>query len=175
MFVLLILYYVVMILLDIQKEKAAKAAELEKNHEEEIDISDEASTFKPMMIIRDEPKKASSAESSAETTDKSDTEDKKQTGANNQEVVKPEKNQSDNKPAEHGSSPKRSDSFEPQHDETLKEDKDNTTTIKRDGYREAYMTDGIPVEQIIQQVDEYAETGKGPLGEIIFECRSAQF
>lgn len=123
--VLLILYYVVMIMLDIQKDKAAKAAELEKNHEDEIDISDEASTFKPVMISRDEPKK----EHSIEMPDTSET----------------------------------------------NEENGNTDSIKREGYREAYMTDGIPVEQIIQQVDEFAETGKGPLGEIICECRNAKF
>lgn len=50
LFVILIMYYVVMILLDLQKAKAAKAAELEKNPEEEIDISDEAKTFKPVLI-----------------------------------------------------------------------------------------------------------------------------
>lgn len=140
LFVLLILYYAVMIFLDIQKEKAAKAAEQEKNHEEEIDISDEASTFKPVMITRDEPKK-------------------EQTGSTSSDSDSTSENQ---------------DSPESQNDEVKKENS-NPDSFKREGYREAYMTDGIPVEQIIQQVDEYAETGKGPLGEIIFECRSAQF
>lgn len=129
-----------MIFLDIQKEKAAKAAEQEKNHEEEIDISDEASTFKPVMITRDEPKK-------------------EQTGSTSSDSDSTSENQ---------------DSPESQNDEVKKENS-NPDSFKREGYREAYMTDGIPVEQIIQQVDEYAETGKGPLGEIIFECRSAQF
>lgn len=137
---MLILYYAVMIFLDIQKEKAAKAAELEKNHEEEIDISDEASTFKPVMITRDEPKKA----------------------------------QTDSTSPDSDSTSENQDSPESQNDER-KNENGNSDSFKREGYREAYMTDGIPVEQIIQQVDEYAETGKGPLGEIIFECRSAQF
>lgn len=142
LFVLLILYYAVMIFLDIQKEKAAKAAEQERNHEEEIDISDEASTFKPVMITRDDPKKAQTDSTSSDSVSGSTTENQ--------------------------------DSPESQNDEVKKENS-NPDSFKREGYREAHMTDGIPVEQIIQQVDEYAETGKGPLGEIIFECRSAQF
>ena len=40
LFVLLIIYYAVMIFLDIQKAKAEKAAELDRNSEEDIDISD---------------------------------------------------------------------------------------------------------------------------------------
>ena len=63
LFVLLIIYYAVMIFLDIQKAKAEKAAELDRNSEEDIDISDEASTFQPVLITRDEPKKDESGES----------------------------------------------------------------------------------------------------------------
>lgn len=140
LFVLLILYYAVMIFLDIQKEKAAKAAEQERNHEEDIDISDEARTFKSVMITRDEPKKEQTSSTSSDS----------------------------------GSTSEEQDSPESKNDESKNENGDSDS-FKREGYREAYMTDGIPVEQIIQQVDEYAETGKGPLGEIIFECRSAQF
>lgn len=187
---MLILYYAVMIFLDIQKEKAAKAAEQERNHEEEIDISDEASTFKPVMITRDEPKKAPCAEKPAgensntpdKTKENAETKDKKQDEAKdlpqetkNESVVNFEKNTPDNTPSKSEASSKKPDSSDSNDNETKKEEKINVNTIKREGYREAYMTDGIPVEQIIQQVDEYAETGKGPLGEIIFECRSAQF
>lgn len=53
--VMLLLYYATMIALDIQKQKAAKAAELENSSEIDIDISDEARTFKPVFISRDEP------------------------------------------------------------------------------------------------------------------------
>lgn len=137
---LLILYYVVMIMLDIQKDKAAKAAELEKNNEEDIDISDEASTFKPVMITRDEPKPTQTDSTSSTSDSMSEAPDSTESPGNE-----------------------------------AKQKNGDADSIKREGYREAYMTDGIPVEQIIQQVDEFAETGKGPLGEIICECRSAQF
>lgn len=49
LFVILIIYYVAMIYMDLRKAKAVKATELEKNSEEEIDISDEAQTFKPVF------------------------------------------------------------------------------------------------------------------------------
>ena len=48
LFIVLLLYYAVLIVLDIQKTKAAQAAEQDGQTEEEIDISDEAQTFKPV-------------------------------------------------------------------------------------------------------------------------------
>ena len=57
LFIVLLLYYAVLIVLDIQKTKAAQAAEQDGQTEEEIDISDEAQTFKPVKISRDEPVK----------------------------------------------------------------------------------------------------------------------
>ena len=57
LFIVLLLYYAVLIVLDIQKTKAAQAAEQDGQTEEDIDISDEAQTFKPVKISRDEPVK----------------------------------------------------------------------------------------------------------------------
>lgn len=54
--VLLILYYAAMIAMDLYKAKLEKEAEKEKNTEEDIDISDEAASFQPIQIRRDEPK-----------------------------------------------------------------------------------------------------------------------
>lgn len=61
LFIVLLLYYAVLIVLDIQKTKAAQAAEQDGQTEEEIDISDEAQTFKPVKISRDEPVKKQEA------------------------------------------------------------------------------------------------------------------
>lgn len=53
-----LIYYVVMIFMDIQKANAAKVLEAENNKEEDIDISDEAKQFIPVRIAREEkPKK----------------------------------------------------------------------------------------------------------------------
>lgn len=57
LFLLLLLYYIGMIVMDLQKARAAQAAELDNRNEEDIDISDEAETFKPVRITRDEPQK----------------------------------------------------------------------------------------------------------------------
>lgn len=86
----------------------------------------------------------------------------------------PKRAQTDSSSAASDSISEQTESPQSQNNEARQGNND-TDPVKREGYREAYMTDGIPVEQIIQQVDEYAETGKGPLGEIIFECRSAKF
>lgn len=55
LFIAFLFYYAVLIVLDIQKAKMAQAAEQENHSEEEIDISDEARSFKPVRIERDEP------------------------------------------------------------------------------------------------------------------------
>ena len=52
LFIAFLLYYAVLIVMDIQKAKAAQLAEQDNHAEEEIDISDEAQTFKP---IKDKP------------------------------------------------------------------------------------------------------------------------
>lgn len=56
LFIALLFYYAALIVLDIMKAKAAQMAELESQSEEDIDISDEAKTFKPFRISRDELK-----------------------------------------------------------------------------------------------------------------------
>ena len=57
LFVILIGYYGFLILMDIQHLKAAKAAAQENQSEEEIDITDEARSFQPQQVIRDDKKK----------------------------------------------------------------------------------------------------------------------
>lgn len=49
-----LVYYAVMIAMDLQKANAAKLAESEKDSEEDIDISDEAKRFQPVQIHREE-------------------------------------------------------------------------------------------------------------------------
>ena len=117
LFIAFLLYYAVLIVMDIQKAKAAQLAEQDNHTEEEIDISDEAQTFKPIKISRNEPGKT----------------------------------QAGQKP--------QSPSEQPFH---------------RPGYREAIMTDGILVEDIIGAIDRLAETGTCDLGTLIFTCENAR-
>lgn len=73
---ILILYYVAMILLDLQK--AAKlASEAAANSDEEIDISDIASDFETISVTRDKPAHPSQENNSndgSETTDSQNSE-----------------------------------------------------------------------------------------------------
>ena len=82
-----------MIFLDIQKAKAAKAAEHEKNNEEEIDISDEASTFKPVMITREEAPKNNSESDSTENDKENRTDNEGQ--SDKSDKSEPDKSKSD--------------------------------------------------------------------------------
>ena len=195
---LLILYYVVVILLDIQKAKAAKAAEMEKNPEEEIDISDEANTFQPIVISRDEPKKSQEArqereEKTGESAGQSKSEDCHQPDTN--ESDRDKKESPVDKPVQENATPAAppaipadlatptnpdTENRKPESDETGKKDMaedDNRQNVpfRREGYREPLMTGGLTVDELLLEVDELVETGSGPLGEIIYECRSAHF
>lgn len=192
---LLILYYVVMILLDIQKAKAAKAAEMEKNPEEEIDISDEANTFQPIVISRDEPKKSQVAgqeteEKTGESAGQSKSEDCHQPDTN--ESDRDKKESPVDKPVQENSTPAAppanpatptnpdTENRKPESDETgmkdmAEDNKRQDVPFRREGYREPLMTGGLTVDELLLEVDELVETGSGPLGEIIYECRSAHF
>ena len=123
LFIAFLFYYAVLIVLDIQKAKMAQAAEQENHTEEEIDISVEAQSFKPIKVGREEPSK-------------------QQTG-NNPETVN---NDDKEEPGEKRYHP---------------------------GYREAIMTDGILVDNLIEEINRLAETGTSDLGTVIFNCENA--
>ena len=57
LFVVMACYYAFLIIMDIRKAQAAQNAEQENHTEEEIDISDEARSFHPTKVSRDEEKK----------------------------------------------------------------------------------------------------------------------
>ena len=124
LFIAFLLYYAVLIVMDIQKAKAAQLAEQDNHTEEEIDISDEAQSFKPIKIERDEPSKQ-------QMEDKSES---------------PGEGNSNSHPKE------------PYH---------------HPGYREAIMTDGILVDNLIEEINRLAETGTSDLGTVIFNCENA--
>ena len=60
LFVAMACYYVFLIFTDIRTAQAAQNAEKENHTEEEIDISDEAKSFRPTRVSRDEEKKVES-------------------------------------------------------------------------------------------------------------------
>lgn len=127
LFIAFLFYYAVLIVLDIQKAKMAQAAEQENHSEEEIDISDEARSFKPVRIERDEPPRQQ-----AENKNENSSDD-----LTNKEEP-PEK---------------------PYHHPC---------------YREAIMTDGILVDNLIEEINHMAETGTSDLGVVIFNCENAK-
>ena len=68
LFIIMALYYAAMIFMDIQRAKAAQNAEQDSHKEEDIDISEEARSFRPIRINRDEP------ESKEESSEQNNTE-----------------------------------------------------------------------------------------------------
>lgn len=130
LFIAMMCYYAAMIVMDIRKEKAARAAEHDLHIEEDIDITEEAQSFQPVQVTRDEPCKQPEGN----------------------EVGHPE-----------GES----------EDEALQSSMNEappSSSEERIIYREAIMTDGILVENIIHEVNKLAETGTSDLGAVIFSC-----
>ena len=132
LFIALLFYYAALIVLDILKAKAAQAVELESQSEEDIDISDEAKTFKPFRISQDEPKQKENEPEEQENSDSETKSDREQ----------PESN-----------------SEQPFH---------------RPGFREAIMTDGILVEDLVVEVNKMVENGICDLGSLIADCENAK-
>ena len=186
LFVLLIIYYAVMIFLDIQKAKAEKAAELDKNSEEDIDISDEASTFQPVLITRDEPKKDESGESTDDSKFEPEThqevEEDHSEESNPEEEPKHGEKEEPRKVYIHNpdampkpqTTPSPStepvESLESEHDDKPKE---SQKPFRGPQYREATMTGGYDIEAILDHVNQVAESGVGPLGSVIYKARNS--
>lgn len=176
--VLLLLYYAAMIALDIQKAKAAKAAELENSSEVDIDISDEAETFKPVMISRDEPIKA--------VTDTSiDSENRNETAPNLDSLSENREEIAETFDVAVEEAPSDAYSEEIHSEETFaneipqrSQQSDPESSIeepfRRPGYREPVMTDGVPVEVLLDTVNRLAETGESDLGNLIYRCESSR-
>lgn len=62
LFVAMVFYYAAMILMDFQRAKAAQNAEQDSQKEEDIDISEEARSFRPIRINRDGPESKKKAQ-----------------------------------------------------------------------------------------------------------------
>lgn len=158
LFILLLLYYAGMIVMDLQQAKAARAAELDEQSEEDIDISDEAGNFNPVQVSRDEPEKgdekATGEENSPDGTHENG-DDETEAGS----VKSPEKSEAETE-----------DGSEEENDFGDAASADDLTgqPVRRPGYREVVMTGGVSVETLIEDVDKLVLTGKSDLGAIVF-------
>lgn len=116
LFVVLIGYYGFLIFMDIQHLKAAEAAAQENQSEEEIDITDEARSFQPQQVTRDDKKKE---------------EEKKQEEAGNENDSNTDKQQttSDAQPNENASSERGEDV--PVSEETSSTENPSSETVSQ--------------------------------------------
>lgn len=134
-----LVYYAVMIVMDLQKTQAAKLAEAKKDSEEDIDISDEARRFQPVLVRREEK---------AAQTEKP----KEESPASSEETEAPSGNPED-----------AGENTDQQQEPP-----------RRPDYREPIMTDGITVDNLVEEVNTIAETGKSDLGAVIYYCEKAK-
>lgn len=105
LFVALLCYYAFLIVMDIQRAKAAEAAEQDNHVEKDIDISDEAQSFRPHKVSREEPKKeeekkedspSENASESSQQDDASPTQSDADTSQEGKEEAEDEQEESDN-------------------------------------------------------------------------------
>lgn len=186
LFILLLLYYAGMIVMDLLQAKAAKTAELDNLSEEGIDISDEAKNFKPVQVSRDDPKKKEAVPPVHDTvpdevpengdgetveTGPADHEDNLKTdGTGSQEEAEDEREEVNETEAESGERTPTSEIAEPES--TGQPEEDLTEQPARSlGYREAIMTGGIKVEKIIEIVNQITDDSNSEVGAIIYSCQ----
>lgn len=144
LFILLLLYYAGMIVMDLQQAKAAKAAELDNQSEEDIDISDEVKNFKPVQVSRDEPQKEEIRSETEEDETEPDGADSPEEAELGEEAPPDEEEQS----------------------EYLTEQ-----PPRHPGYREAIMTDGIEVEKLLEVINRITEDSTSEIGAFIYSCQ----
>lgn len=168
LFILLLLYYAGMIVMDLMQAKAAQAAEHDNQTEEDIDITDEAETFRPIRVSRDEPKQKQTA---AISDDTGHTEE----GADSQEKAEDETEEENEEEAESGEEAPTADNEETSDETTTVSDENLTEQpVHTPGYREAIMTDGIEVEKLLEAINRLALDGTSVLGAIIYSCETME-
>ena len=96
LFVALLCYYAFLLVMDIQRAKAAEAAEQENHVEEDIDISDEAQSFRPHKVSREEPKKEEEKKEDSSSENASPTQSNADTSQEGKEESEDEQEESDN-------------------------------------------------------------------------------
>lgn len=202
--VLLVLYYVAMIALDIYKENLKKQSEKEKEPEVDIDISDEAGTFTPIQVSRDDIKPVTQPKTQPENTDKTDSKAKEsesdkvkpdETKVTSENIDKPASPEQKDKTSD---SEKSNDAYDPKSweipqsvidehrgksaddsPESVPAEKTDETSDDgpilnvRKTYREPCMSNGMPVENLVQFTNEVSNDGTADLQNIVMKCDAA--
>lgn len=196
LFVALLCYYAFLIVMDIQRAKAAEAAEQDNHVEEDIDISDEAQSFRPHKVSREEPKKEDSHNEntleSSQQDDASPTQSDADTSQEGKEEVEDEQEETDNSEdvyneiesgiatpsqATESDNQEEPSDVQPSEEDNSNEEQpeDDDQPFRSPTYREAILTDGILVDDIFKAIDQLAETGECDLGTIIYHCESMRY
>ena len=196
LFVALLCYYAFLIVMDIQRAKAAEAAEQDNHVEEDIDISDEAQSFRSHKVSREEPKKEDSHNEntleSSQQDDASPTQSDADTSQEGKEEAEDEQEETDNSEdvyneiesgiatpsqATESDNQEEPSDVQPSEEDNSNEEQpeDDDQPFRSPTYREAILTDGILVDDIFKAIDQLAETGECDLGTIIYHCESMRY
>lgn len=175
--VLLIIYYIVMIALDIYKAKLEEESKKTAVDEVEIDITEEASGFTPTEISRDEQKSSTAKQPVQETEENFDSYEEESgpadvddfsEGVGSQKSLLDEDTDvlldtlgviPDEVRLNHPNKDKASDKGEKS---------DYADSFKE--LRKPVSDDGIEVSELLTQVELIAQKGKSDMGDIIFMC-----
>lgn len=207
--VLLVLYYVAMIALDIYKENLKKQSEKDKDPEVDIDISDEAGTFTPIQVSRDDIKPVTTPKNQPENTDNTDSKskesepDKAKPDESRESSEKKDKPETPEKKETPSDSDKPNDAYDPksweipqsvidEHRGKSADDSPESVGQKsvpaekpdekpddgprlnvRRTYREPCMSNGMPVENLVQFTNEVSNDGTADLQNIVMKCDAA--
>ena len=182
LFVLLLLYYVGMIALDIYKANNEKEPDDGKPKEDDIDISDEANAFQPIVISREgiiRPK----AEKSATTEEPANSQE---TETPSQESESESTSGDESEKFEENAFEETPDSEEPsmastpvdpykagEIPEEIFEEVIRERHAKIPGYREPVMTDPYTVDELLIELDKLADNKESALNNIICLCEEA--
>lgn len=159
----LVLYYVVLIAMDLHRANLEEKAKESATDEVEIDISEEASDFKPTEITRS-PKPESQIQ-----------------------LEEPFHYEGNDKEDE--SYPESEITYTDQGEEKSLLNEDTETLLETLGripddlfedangystsFRQPVMTDGIEVNELLSMVDQLAQKGESELGDLIYKCQEA--
>lgn len=183
--VCLLIYYIVLIAMDVQKARASKAAEAENNQEEDIDISDEAKKFRAVQIRREEKQKPLASQEEADDKQKPEgkqDQNGKTNGKSNKDTKSDKANgqHPDKTHAETQAGGQQTTDTSPQQDDPQQNNESQAQptaapqTQSSRIRREPLMTECIESEILVNEVDNYIENGKGPLCCVVMECEKAR-
>lgn len=169
--VLLVLYYVAMIAMDVYKEKLKKISEKENDPDVDIDISDEAQSFTPIQVRRDDAKPVVQPEKQQE--EKLDESLVQVKNDDSQSWKIPQSVFDGHRSRTAGSTPASTNTENPTTGISVENMDSEHRLNVRITYREPCMTNGMLVEDLVELSNRISNDGTADLQDIVMKCEAA--